>query len=225
MSNRSEKVGMYVTPDQKRELKDRADAEDKTLSAYCHGIIEQHLNDELFAEKAEEVKIERRLEELAGLAREEVEEAAEDIRQTQQKAALHTIALWELLKTDAGPAHRKEAMTEATQRLREDLVKAGIDPDTLGEPATQQGQSTQTDESSESEQADPPTETGETADGDWKDWKSADDTDEPAETSTSSDSSARDAEGDDWKTWKTDDGDDDTEEEDDDVYIDRDWDI
>lgn len=166
MSNRSEKVGMYVTPDQKRELKDRADAENKTLSAYCHGIVEQHLNDELFAETAEEVKIERRLEELAGLAREEIEEAAEDIRQTQQKAALHTIALWELLKTDAGPAHRKEAMTEATQRLREDLVKAGIDPDTLGDPATPQEQSTQADEPSDSEQADPPAETGERADDD-----------------------------------------------------------
>lgn len=228
MSKRDERIAMYVTSEQKEWLQQRANDEEVTLSGYCHDILSRHIEGGVFDEKDEELKVERRLEELVGLARDEIEDAAEDIRQTQQKTALHTIALWELLKTDAGAAHRKEAMTEATRRLHENLVKSGIDPDALGERTTQQAESTQAEESEDSEQADPATETTESADGDWKTWKNDDDADAQTDGSASADSSAADAggEADDEPWWKpNDDQEDGDGDEDDDVYIDRDWDI
>ncbi|MFD1588183.1 hypothetical protein ACFR9U_14470 [Halorientalis brevis] len=225
MAKKDTRIAIYATAEQKERLQQRADDAEMTLSAYCQDILSQHLQGELFADKNEELAVEQRLEELVGLARDEIEDAAEDIRQTQQKTALHTIALWELLKTDAGAAQRKEAMTDAARRLREDLVKAGIDPDALGEPATQQAKATQTDDTSTATQSDSAAETAKPADDTWK---TDDDTETQADDSVSADSPAADAddEAGDEPWWKpTDDEEEEESDDDDDVYIDRDWDI
>lgn len=200
-----ESITVYVDSGRKQELEARADERDETLSTYCQGVLNRHLQGEAFEEKTAELDAERRLEELVALARDEMEAAAQDIRETQQTAALHCVANWELLKTDFGPVHRNEAMTKATSRLREDLVKAGIDPDALDDADTQDPESTASDPAAGSEQT-------------------------PASDQADSDGSDTETEGSDWKTWMDDDeaNDDDStddSDDDDDVYIDRDWDI
>ena len=229
MSKRSEKVGMYVTPEQKEELKRRADSEDMTLSAFCHDIVKRYLHGELFTEKAEELKIERRFEELIGLAREEIEQAAEDMQQVQQTTALHCVANWELQKEAAGAVQRNEAMAAASQRLHEDFVKAGMDPASPTESTGQTPSSAQDDYADRADQTDQPepsTSSASPADEDddnWRPWKDDDSTDQ-ADTAGAPDAQPDDSDDGDWRTWEDDD-EDDQDDDDYDTYIDRDWDI
>lgn len=129
MSNRSEKIEFYVTPEEKRRVEQLAADDDTTVSSYCHALLDRHLQADVFGKKAREHDVERRLEELVAEARDEVQAVTTGVEQLQELTARHSIAVWELLKPEYGGTRRNEAMTTASTRLRENQGKLTLDPD------------------------------------------------------------------------------------------------
>src|SRR6056297_1805814 len=103
MTNRTEKIQVHVRPAEREKIEEFAEEEGESVSSYCQSILKRYLDDDALDKRARELEVERRLEELVALACEEIEQTATQLRDTQETAAKHNIALWELLKQDYGP--------------------------------------------------------------------------------------------------------------------------
>lgn len=77
---------MYFSEEEKQAIQKEAAAEDKAVSAYCRGIIQDHR----FNRTAEDVDAEERLERLFGEGVEKMERIAENIEQ-QNGVILHVL--------------------------------------------------------------------------------------------------------------------------------------
>lgn len=119
MANRSEKVEFYVTPDKKQEIEAAADDAEMTVSSWCASRIDEILHQDALEETAQEHRAEQRIEELIARATDEIEAAADDLRETQVKSGVYSIATWELVKQDIGEVQRQNALSDAAQRVRE----------------------------------------------------------------------------------------------------------
>lgn len=119
MANRSEKVEFYVTPDKKQEIERAADEAEMTLSSWCASRIDEILHQDALEAKNQEYQAEQRIEELIARATDEIEAAAEDLRETQVKSGVYSIATWELVKQDIGEVQRQDALSDAASRVRD----------------------------------------------------------------------------------------------------------
>lgn len=137
MANRSEKVEFYVTPDRKQEIERAADEADMTVSSWCASRIDQVLHSDALEAKSQEYRAEQRIEELIARATDEIEAAAEDLRETQVKSGVYSIATWELIKQDIGEVQRQNALSDAATRVR-DTETLDIDIDVGATPQNNQ---------------------------------------------------------------------------------------
>ncbi|SFS09966.1 hypothetical protein SAMN05216559_3630 [Halomicrobium zhouii] len=119
MANRSEKVEFYVTPDKKQEIVQAADEAETTVSTWCASRIDEILHNDALEAKSQEHQAEQRLQELIARATDEIEAAAEDLRETQIKSGVYSIATWELVKQDIGEVQRQDALSDAASRVRD----------------------------------------------------------------------------------------------------------
>ena len=137
MANRSEKVEFYVTPDKKQEIEQAAGEADMTVSSWCASRIDEILHNDALEAKSQEYQAEQRIEELIARATDEIEEAAEDLRETQVKSGVYSIATWELIKQDIGEVQRQNALSDAANRVR-DTETLDIDIDVGSTPQNNQ---------------------------------------------------------------------------------------
>ncbi|WP_226023658.1 hypothetical protein [Halomicrobium salinisoli] len=119
MAKRSEKVEFYVTPNKKQAIEQAATEAEMTVSTWCASRIDEILHEDALEAKSQEYQVEQRIEELIARATDEIEAAAEEIRETQVKSGVYSIATWELVKQDIGDAQRKNALSDAAARVRD----------------------------------------------------------------------------------------------------------
>ncbi|WP_226013584.1 hypothetical protein [Halomicrobium salinisoli] len=154
MANRSEKVEFYVTPDTKREIERAAEKAEMTVSSWCASRIDEILHNDALEAKSQEYQAEQRIEELIARATDEIEAAAEELRETQVKSGVYSIATWELLKQDIDELQRQNALSDAAERVRDaDQFDVGTDRSSSPEA----GQTT-----TDSDETTPPTDTDST---------------------------------------------------------------
>lgn len=138
MANRSEKVEFYVTPDKKQEIERAAEEAEMTVSSWCASRIDEILHANALEAKSQEYQAEQRIEELIARATDEIESAAEELRETQVKSGVYSIATWELIKQDIGEVQRQNALSDAASRVRDsEMLNVDIDVTPTPEAGTQ----------------------------------------------------------------------------------------
>lgn len=121
MSRRENSLIAYVSEDLKREVKQRADDEDETVSEYLNRIIRRQLQMEAEDALASEVHAEERIRELTTIAVDEIRETATEMRELNAKTGAYAAANFELLKGDYKDATRRDALATGSRRMRTDL--------------------------------------------------------------------------------------------------------
>ncbi|WP_211330711.1 plasmid mobilization protein [Halalkalicoccus subterraneus] len=107
---RTEAVTFYLTPDEKQAVKREADEIGDTLSTYCVRLLRRQRQQEGLEEKADELNVEQRFDELASKAIdrieesvESVEDATEDLNDIQRTAGTYPIVNFRLLMRQYSP--------------------------------------------------------------------------------------------------------------------------
>jgi hypothetical protein len=143
--SRNKRVQAYVTKAVQTELDKLAEQNDMTRSEYMARVLEKEVHEQQMGEISEQQNLEQRLEALIANRLDETDEAVASQAETTALGAVYSIALWKLINDTFGPQERKEALETARNRLTDDLVRMGIDPDALvDEPDTDHRQRNQT---------------------------------------------------------------------------------
>jgi transposase-like protein len=136
MSEKSEKIAMYVDEDMKQAISAAADRADMPMAAWMRQAAERQLRAERQDELVETTQAEQRIERLIDQATTEISQAAEGMHEITAKTGVYTIANWELLKTGFSDPKRQQALSTGSQRLRDDLEALGLDvPEPEPQPA------------------------------------------------------------------------------------------
>lgn len=197
MTTRDQLLSTYVDGETKREIERRADQADQSVSAYLADLIDRHIHQETIDEKNRELRAEQRIEELTATAADDVEKAADDIRQLVARSGCYAIASWELIKQEHGDLERQEALRIGAARLREDLQAAGINPDMVGV----EGDRSDRQEDSNQQGAE-----GQGTDEDERFWMNPEDEDSQEEDTQATENEDN---GESWKPWMNSDNSDD----------------
>ena len=95
---RTEQINTYVTPDTKREAKQRARDEDMSLSAYVSLLIDRGLAREAEDDISSEVRARENLERLISQGTEDLAAVARDIADAERQWAAYSIVNFIILK-------------------------------------------------------------------------------------------------------------------------------
>jgi metal-responsive CopG/Arc/MetJ family transcriptional regulator len=130
---RDKRVQAYVSSELADEIDTLADQQEMTRSEYIATVLSDHVYEETLEQSAEAQNAERRLEALIADGRDELLDILDSSDDAITASAAASIATWEVLKGAYGPKERKEAIQNAKNRLNEDCVKLGIDPDVIAD--------------------------------------------------------------------------------------------
>lgn len=127
---RTEAVTFYLTPAEKRAVKNEADEIGDTLSTYCVRLLRRQRQQEGLEEKADELNVEQRFDELASKAVDRIEESAEsvdeatdDLQDLHARAGTYPLVNFRLLMRQFSPpeAFVDEQFSWASSKLRQPL--------------------------------------------------------------------------------------------------------
>lgn len=139
---RTEAVTFYLTPAEKRAVKREAEEVGDTLSTYCVRLLRRQRKQEAVDEKADELNVEQRFDELAARAIDRIEESAEtieddmaDLRDLNARAGTYSMVNFALLKRQFDPTEAlvSNEFDQAAMKLKQPLgdhePTEGLSPD------------------------------------------------------------------------------------------------
>lgn len=132
----STRVQAYVPADVADVIDKEADRRDVSRSRHISEILEHHVENTVYEETARNMAAERRLQGLIAEGRDQLLETMDGTDEMVARAALYSVATFELIKQSYGPEERRRAFQRAADRLEEELGLLDIDPEAL-EPAAQ----------------------------------------------------------------------------------------
>lgn len=121
---------------EKREIRERAEEQDRSMSDYAADALRQHLNDEQAREIDAETRVEEAMQEIVALGKDELRRTARQIAGMNARMGVYSIANWELIKQEYPDAKRRDALSIGSRRLRKSVDEPladelGVDPDDL----------------------------------------------------------------------------------------------
>jgi len=124
--SRDSHIPVYTTETVKESIETQANAADKSVSAYCHEVLAEHVEETLDenqrARYGTDTDIELLLEELRseliGMLDSFITETGAEIHHLQSLRTAYAIAIWELIKDDYSPAQREVALKTAGQHAK-----------------------------------------------------------------------------------------------------------
>ncbi|MFC7078073.1 hypothetical protein [Haloarcula halophila] len=119
-------VYFYTSEETKQRINDQADEAGLSVSDFCEQVLKEHLEDTTSQSQEERYHPSQRLEVTIDDARRDLEAAIErletavdeEITDIQSLRTVYAISIWELLKSEYGSPHRKEAMQTAAARVK-----------------------------------------------------------------------------------------------------------
>lgn len=131
MNNR---LTLHIDPETKRALRERADAEERSMSDLARRAIHDYLEGERAAEIGAQTLVEERIEELVSIGIDELTQTAQQIADMNAKMGVYSVANFELIKQNHPDAMRRDALSTGSRRLR-DSLNGEILADLAGPPA------------------------------------------------------------------------------------------
>jgi len=122
-------IQFYTTKEYEEWLTEQAEAADKSLSEYCHEIVEQHItqeqDDQQYRRYGADQRIELVLEELrdetSTLLSEFQSETGTRLERMQRLRTIYVMALWRLLREDYATAEQESALKSALDHVGRNL--------------------------------------------------------------------------------------------------------
>ena len=115
------RLTLHLDPPMKRDIRERANESDESMSAIARRAIQQYLSEERAAELNTETLVEERIEELVSVGIDEITKTASQIAKMNAKMGVYSVANWELLKQSHPDAKRRDALSTGSRRLQTDL--------------------------------------------------------------------------------------------------------
>jgi hypothetical protein len=136
MSDDPVRISLYSEMATKKELQERADEHDRSLSEHCMTVLRDHLDAERKREIDAESRVEQAMQEIVALGKDELRRTARQIAGMNARMGVYSIANWELLKRGHPDAERRDALSTGSRRLRKSVDapladELGVDPDDL----------------------------------------------------------------------------------------------
>lgn len=124
---------------EKREIRERAEAENRSMSEYAARAIRVHLEEEKASEIDAETRVEEAMQEIVALGKDELRRTARQIAGMNARMGVYSVANWELIKQEHPDAVRRDALSTGSRRLRKSLDapladELGVDPADLDTP-------------------------------------------------------------------------------------------
>lgn len=110
-----------IDPETKRALRERADAEERSMSDLARRAIHDYLEGERAAELDAQTLVEERIEELVSIGVDEMTQTAQQIADMNAKMGVYSVANFELIKQNHPDALRRDALATGSRRLRDSL--------------------------------------------------------------------------------------------------------
>ena len=125
---RDELLQFYTTDENEEWLTEQAEAEDKSLSEYCHQVVEEHVNREQDRKQYGRYAVDQQIELTLDQIRDEAttllstfqSETGAKIDRVQRIRTVYVIALWHLLKNNYSPSQRDAALKRAAEFVDRD---------------------------------------------------------------------------------------------------------
>lgn len=150
-------MSFYTSDETKQRIEEQAEKAGLSVSEFCEQVLEEHLEESTSQSQEERYHPSQRLEVTIDDARRDLKEAIErleaavdeEITDIQSLRTVYAISIWELLKSEYGSPHRKEAMQVAAERVKADQngssgTESG-DSQSVDGTATSSGANSQTD--------------------------------------------------------------------------------
>lgn len=126
MTEKSERIVVYVTPDTKRAVENQADAADESVAQFSRAAINHRLKAEQQDEILRQTNAEQRIEALIAQAKDEIEESTEELDKRLQNwhemiaiQGTYSIASFRLLGKHHSDPERRTAIDYGSDRLNE----------------------------------------------------------------------------------------------------------
>jgi hypothetical protein len=123
---------------EKREIRERADDADTSMSDWAATAVRQRLADQSAREISAETRVEEAMQEIVALGKDEIRRTARQIAGMNARMGVYSIANWELIKREHADAKRRDALSVGSRRLRKSVDASiadelGVDPDALAD--------------------------------------------------------------------------------------------
>lgn len=123
---------------EKREIRERADDADTSMSDWAATAVRQRLADQSAREISAETRVEEAMQEIVALGKDELRKTARQIAGMNARMGVYSIANWELIKQEYPDASRRDALSTGSKRLRKSVDapiadELGVDPDDLAD--------------------------------------------------------------------------------------------
>jgi plasmid stability protein len=126
---------IYLDEPLKRELREAAEAEDRSMSDYCRHVLQNHLKDKHSKELTAQTRVEERIEELISIGIDELTQTARQIADMNAKMGVYSVANFEMIKQNHPDALRRDALATGSRRLRDELGAEILDDIDAAPPA------------------------------------------------------------------------------------------
>ena len=129
-------VTVVLDDHEKREIRERADDADTSMSDWAATAVRQRLADQSAREISAETRVEEAMQEIVALGKDELRKTARQIAGMNARMGVYSIANWELIKQEYPDAKRRDALSIGSKRLRKSVDhhladELGVDPDDL----------------------------------------------------------------------------------------------
>lgn len=121
-------IQFYTTDEYEEWLTKQAEAADKSLSEYCHQVVEQHItqeqDDQQYRRYGADQQIELALDELrdetSTLLSNFQSETGTRLERMQRLRTIYVMALWRLIREDYDPSEQESALKSALDHVGRD---------------------------------------------------------------------------------------------------------
>lgn len=121
------RLSVHIDEETKRALRERADAEERSMSDITRRAIQSYLEAERAAELDAQTLVEERIEELISIGIDELTQTARQIADMNAKMGVYSVANFEMIKQNHPDAMRRDALSTGSRRLRGSLDGELID--------------------------------------------------------------------------------------------------
>lgn len=117
----SNRLTLHLDPPTKRDIRERAEETDESMSSIAREAIRQYLSEERAKELNTQTLVEERIEELVSIGIDELTETANQIAKMNAKMGVYSVANFEMIKQQHPDAMRRDALSTGSKRLKKDL--------------------------------------------------------------------------------------------------------
>lgn len=122
-------IQFYTTEENEERLQEQGDAANKSLSEYCHQVVEEHISEKQREQQKRRYSVEQQVE----LKLDEIRSETSTLLSTfqserarlehmQRLRTIYVMALWRLLRNDYSPSKQKEALKWSVNHVGQEPI-------------------------------------------------------------------------------------------------------